>query len=731
MLETKISRFQEDSNLPQNRMHPESDIEWWYFHGNFKVELNEFFFMLALFKHKVNLPGVFGNDFGYSSLLSILNQSAGTVKVFSRIDKIFYQNFLYNQDQAFRSAIEKRMLKIIFENLAVSGPPEPVKLSDSPVHSDPDRLNIVWDDYRIAQIGSSYYISFPGTDDLGKVEIELSPVSGWFEIPDVISGDKGDGRMFYHAMPRLTINGSVGNNPVAGEAWMDHQWGGYTWLFRDLDKREILGWDWYSFSLENGSDWVILIHREAETRKIIGQNAICHAADGAVLSSDNIEIEGLDTWESPSTLTVYPLETRIKLPELGLECMIKPLLAEQEIPVFYPIRSIWQGAISVEVTLNNEKFQSFGRMELHSYGYLFNFKDYLARISEKVDRSIESYLPKKFDDIQLQKFAGKPTWKFEPVAYDRVIAEPVWDLLLRKGKRWRPIFAYLLFSSLGIDPKPYEDILFTSVELIHTGSLIIDDIEDESQLRRGKESIHLRYGTDYAINAANTLYFLPSLMIMEHTGLNEKQRLSIHEIMMRQYVRAHFGQALDLYWSKNMTPGNLQEWMNDSIGPKILQMYALKTGSPVQGLAETAAVVSDMDNEKKEICVNYARNLGVAFQIIDDVKNFSDSNDWRKVCGEDLADGKLTYVILNSLLMLPEDQKKRLINILTSPELRKHQVNLDEGVALIRSSGSLERCRQEAKDLIDPSWHALEKLLHPTEHKLFLHLLTHFLVENE
>ncbi len=70
---------------------------------------------------------------------------------------------------------------------------------------------------------------------------------------------------------------------------------------------------------------------------------------------------------------------------------------------------------------------------------------------------------------------------------------------------------------------PYEQLLCVLTECIHNGALIIDDIEDDSLLRRGDTTIHLRYGVDVAINAGNTLYFLPPALVQEHPQLTDEQ----------------------------------------------------------------------------------------------------------------------------------------------------------------------------------------------------------------
>jgi geranylgeranyl pyrophosphate synthase len=279
-----------------------------------------------------------------------------------------------------------------------------------------------------------------------------------------------------------------------------------------------------------------------------------------------------------------------------------------------------------------------------------------------------------------------------------MLSVPIWDLLTRKGKRWRPIFGILLLEALGKSSENYEASACLS-ELVHSGALVIDDIEDNSLLRRGEECLHLKYGLDVALNAGNTLYFLPSVELFNHKYLDNLKKLRIHEIMMNTYLQAHFGQTVDIYWSKHLTPQNLVSWMNDSFEEKILQMYDYKTAAGAKGLAEVASVIVEVDDKIKQTCIEFARTFAVAFQIIDDVHNFSDSPRWTKTCGEDLSNGKTTYAIVKAIKLMEKKESQRLIEILCSSELRRDKDIIAEGIDLVRNSGALDQCREIARKI--------------------------------
>jgi len=262
-------------------------------------------------------------------------------------------------------------------------------------------------------------------------------------------------------------------------------------------------------------------------------------------------------------------------------------------------------------------------------------------------------------------------------------------------------------------------------ELPHTGSLIIDDIEDDSVLRRGGPCIHLTHGVDIAINAANTLYFLPLLPVAGHPCLTSEHKLFIHEILAQQYVKAHLGQALDLHWSRALCPERLKEWMADSLSEKILEMYALKTAAVMEGLAEVAGIIAGASAHVRAACVRFARNMAVAFQIADDVYCFSSSPRWRKTLGEDLAGGKLTFVIHRALSQLEGPDGERLGAILCS----RDAASLEEGCELMRKSGALDSGLEEARAMMRSAWRELAPHLRPSEPRMLLRALCENLVD--
>ena len=159
------------------------------------------------------------------------------------------------------------------------------------------------------------------------------------------------------------------------------------------------------------------------------------------------------------------------------------------------------------------------------------------------------------------------------------------------------------------------------VEIIHNGSLIIDDIEDSSKMRRCEPCSYLKFGTDIAINAGNLMYFIALRLIPKYISNELYKRFT--NILHQELLVLHFGQNWDITWHRKDDFFPTQE--------QYLQMTAYKTGVlPRLGLRLVGVVLGIKDDLLGEIG-KFAETIGVAFQIQDDILN---------LIGEEFAKGK-------------------------------------------------------------------------------------------
>ena len=705
---------------------PDSRIEWWFFHGRFCGEqVEERYFMASIFR--IRLPD--RNDQtidGFSALISVLDPATGHQLTSSRVDRSIV-GVLGRPDTD--GGIDPFSPRVVADELRRYGVPREFDCPEAEPSFSGDPLTFHWGDLRLASQPHGVHLAFNEPGAGRSIFFELTPATPGLVIEAVRTIGEPKEAMQYSTWPSMRLRGTAGDLKISGECWFDHQWGGRAWFQSQDSPPRARGWDWLGFRLDDGSQGVLSTHWDVESGEQIARHVTFRDCSGTVHVCRSFEWTPLRWWTSVATRITHPVDWRLRVPEWDMELVFVPFADNQEIRVFGPLRAIWEGAGRVRGRMRGRSVEGSSRLESQGRGYISDSSAYLRAWASLVDRELVRFLPKAIEESDIRRYAGPPTWLYEPSSYTSTLAEPLWDLMGREGKRWRAVFSFLLLDSLGRDPEPVRDVVFVLPEMLHNASLIIDDIQDDSALRRGQESIHRRYGLDVAISAANTAYFLPLLLVLDHAVLTTEEKRATCEIYQRQLIRAHLGQSLDIFWTHTLSATQLDCWMADSIGPKILQMYALKTAAPLEGLAEAAVLLARIGPAARQPVVQFARCMGLAFQLIDDIKNFSSSPSWGKQRGEDLRAGKLTYLILRALERLAPPEREFLRDMLCRPDRRCDPGVLNQGIELVVHSGACEQVREEARALVAPAWEAFSLFVPPSSSKMELRFLWESLVD--
>lgn len=180
----------------------------------------------------------------------------------------------------------------------------------------------------------------------------------------------------------------------------------------------------------------------------------------------------------------------------------------------------------------------------------------------------------------------------------------------------------ILVSTLNAVSKRYIDgsKYIALAELLHVGSLIIDDIQDESTVRRGGRCVHLEFGTATAINAGTACYFMAPVLGCIQDLPNDKQ-LKIYSIYFDILRMGHAGQGLDMKGLDHMMPDVVETGEASKLCEALESIHILKTGAPAASLCRIACVLADATAEQSDAFENYGKCLGLAFQIVDDALN--------------------------------------------------------------------------------------------------------------
>jgi len=305
----------------------------------------------------------------------------------------------------------------------------------------------------------------------------------------------------------------------------------------------------------------------------------------------------------------------------------------------------------------------------------------------------------------------------------KALSEPIWDLLDRGGKRWRPILGMFIAQAYG---RSIDEVLeaCSLVEIVHNGSLLIDDIEDQSQVRRDKPCVHLIYGADIAINAGCFMYYAPMLSLLKsyEKKFSKEKILRILRVYSEEMVNIHLGQGWDIYWH------NCDKIAHIPTETQYLQMTAHKTGVLARMAARLTCEIIDLPEIVQKKFATFCEKIGVAFQIHDDILNIVGDEyvATKGYYGEDIFEGKMTLMVIHSLNNSSAEDQARLLDILKMKT--KEQTLIDEAIAILKKNGSIDYARSKEEALIQEAWDGIKNYIPNNRYKGCLKALAEFFV---
>jgi octaprenyl-diphosphate synthase len=263
---------------------------------------------------------------------------------------------------------------------------------------------------------------------------------------------------------------------------------------------------------------------------------------------------------------------------------------------------------------------------------------------------------------------------------------PLTDILSRGGKRWRPLLMTLVCETLGGGESALP--LAPLVEFCHNASLIHDDIEDDSDQRRGKPAIHEIYGVDTAINCGAFFYFLSAACLDSWQGKNKEQLYKLWTEYMR---KLHLGQATDISWHREITliPG-IEDYFT---------MCGMKTGCLASFAAELGAYCAGAGEETARLAGKAAEKLGIGFQILDDVKNLTTGIPGKKR-GDDVVEGKKSLPVLLYMNKYPEKRERIFYYFHQAKTYGAAVPEVGEFIETLEQAGVLKEAEEKGQSLI-------------------------------
>lgn len=259
----------------------------------------------------------------------------------------------------------------------------------------------------------------------------------------------------------------------------------------------------------------------------------------------------------------------------------------------------------------------------------------------------------------------------------------------QRGKDFRSQLIAAFNTWLDVSAESLE-IITKVVGMLHTASLLIDDVEDNSILRRGLPVAHSLFGVPQTINSANYVYFYA---LEELQKLNNKEVITVYA---EELLNLHRGQGMDLFWRDTLTCPTEDEY---------LEMVGNKTG----GLFRLGIKLMQAESRAKNVvdCVPLVNLIGLIFQIRDDYQNLhSTEYSENKGLAEDLTEGKFSFPVIHSIRSDPGNLQ--LINILkqrtSDEEVKRYAVKYMEGTGTFEYTLKvldvlIQRARKVAEDI--------------------------------
>ncbi|AZQ83249.1 octaprenyl diphosphate synthase [Colwellia sp. Arc7-635] len=273
------------------------------------------------------------------------------------------------------------------------------------------------------------------------------------------------------------------------------------------------------------------------------------------------------------------------------------------------------------------------------------------------------------------------------------------------GKRMRPLLTVLAAKAIGYQGNEHLQ-LAAIVEFIHTSTLLHDDVVDESNMRRGRETANAMFGNSASVLVGDFLYSRSFQMMSELNNLRIMDILSDATNIIAE------GEVLQLMNCNDP----------DTTEDSYMQVIYCKTAKLFEAATRLAAVIAKQDQATELAMQNYGKHLGTAFQLVDDIMDYTaDAQEMGKNVGDDLAEGKPTLPLLYAMEHGNEQQRTMIRNAIEHGDGMEH---LDAILSAMKQTGALVYTQKKAEQEADKAINAIA-MLPESEHKQALISLAH------
>ena len=343
-----------------------------------------------------------------------------------------------------------------------------------------------------------------------------------------------------------------------------------------------------------------------------------------------------------------------KLLLAGIPCMAVPLLSSD-----CRNTSVDEDWVSEMVSLKQEQ----AAPQTRSYVHLMRAAAQMFEPDE-----LDRLAPRARGGKRLAEVNGQGIASLNPLAGTEAIA---YDFLAKGGKHSRPFITLAVYDALtggnGTQHNGAEHIAAfpdairraaMSIETFHKASLVHDDIEDDDSFRYGEETVHRKYGIPIAINVGDYMIGLGyRLVSRESQELGPDVAADILNNLADAHMKLSEGQGCELLW---------RDAKDKRLKPlEALKIYALKTSPAFEAALYSGVRAAGPADKYAEQIRLFARNMGVAFQILNDLKDWQSDSDNKMSTGGDTLGGRPTVLWALALESLPDPEREELLSLVS------------------------------------------------------------------
>ena len=740
--------------------HGSSTTEWWYTNGHCEVAHGRRFSYFAAFFRKVQgyHPTTKAPRYAHSVTWAIHDVDGKRSTFASRVDPVASEEGL-RRLRAGLGARDDRLNRALSEILEQGKVPKPDVVFDG-------RATVSQHWLELEYAGDTFKKNRDGTYALKLVdkkrglgcELTLTP-----KKPPIRHGHNGvvrgseDETMFYYFIPRCEVTGTITHKGVThdltqGQGWYDHEFG--VGVVDDpnieaesrmpaaerekfvlerrarWDARQI-GWNWISAQLEDGTDLTFYPEQYVYSGESAGDHALTIGPRGEVERWEGATFEPLEWWQSSQTFVEYPIRWRLQIPGAEIDLDVKAAFKDQEVMTLIAKNSFYEGRVQVEGTRKGKPIKGLGFVERSGLGLTEDLDGFFEQVGKLVRKSVSQLIPKQPSYAQASYLLTTPDKEHymegvDVEQYARAHLHPIREIVDRGGKGWRSYAMNTCIDVVGGDSRDFVEWIAVP-ELMQTGSLIVDDVEDKSTVRRGGPAAHIIYGEPQAINSGTAAFFIGA-PVLRNGRLSEHQLVQLYEIYFDGLRAGHAGQALDLdgfypLMARAVDGGEIATVLEN----RVLGVHRLKTGAPAGCLARIGAIAGGGTAAQIEALGRFFEDVGLAFQIVDDVLNLRGFKGEWKSTGEDIMQGKITLPIAKGMVKMNASGRKWLHDTLRSKPQDPEVVT--RVVDALEECGALEESAQQARALVERGWGRIQPLVEDSIAKMMLRAFGWYVIE--